>query len=67
MATVSDRKLAVVTGASSSIGLELARQCAEDAFDLIVCAEDAALQSAADRLAQHECSVLPVWADLRTR
>lgn len=32
--------LAVITGASTGIGLELARCCAADGFDLIVCAEE---------------------------
>lgn len=41
MGNVSDRKLAVITGASSGIGLELARQCASHGFDVLVCAEDA--------------------------
>ncbi len=34
-------KLAIVTGASSGIGLELAKQFATNGFDLIVAAEDA--------------------------
>jgi len=39
------RPLAVVTGASSGIGLELAREFARNGFDLLLCAED-------DRLSQ---------------
>ena len=35
----SSRPLAVVTGASSGIGLELARQFAEHDFDLLIAAE----------------------------
>jgi NAD(P)-dependent dehydrogenase (short-subunit alcohol dehydrogenase family) len=31
--------LAVVTGASSGIGLELARICANDGFDLVIAAD----------------------------
>jgi NAD(P)-dependent dehydrogenase (short-subunit alcohol dehydrogenase family) len=42
-----DRPLAVVTGASSGIGLELAKQFAANGFDLIIAAEDAAIQDAA--------------------
>ena len=38
MGSVSTRKLAVVTGASSGIGLELARECVEKDFDLVICA-----------------------------
>jgi uncharacterized protein len=41
----SDRPLAVVTGASSGIGLELARQFAEHGFDLVVAAEDEAIET----------------------
>jgi uncharacterized protein len=33
-----DSKLAVVTGASTGIGLELARECAKHKFDLVVAA-----------------------------
>jgi short-subunit dehydrogenase len=33
------RPLAVVTGASSGIGYELAKLCAENGFDLIVAAD----------------------------
>jgi short-subunit dehydrogenase len=67
MATVSDRKLAVVTGASSGIGFELARQCAAHGYDLVVCAEDPGIQSAADQIAQeHGVSVRAVQQDLST-
>ena len=38
--TVSERQLAVITGASSGIGRELAREFAEHGYDLIVAAED---------------------------
>ena len=67
MATVSDRKLAVITGASSGIGFQLARQCAEHGYDLIVCAEDAGIVSAADELGkEHAVSVQAVQQDLST-
>ena len=36
----TDRPLALVTGASSGIGLELARQFVEHDFDIIITAED---------------------------
>jgi short-subunit dehydrogenase len=41
------RNLALVTGASSGIGLELAKQFAHNDFDVIMAAEDAELESAA--------------------
>ena len=40
-------QLAVVTGASSGIGLELARQCAQNGFDLIVAADGDGIHQAA--------------------
>lgn len=49
--TSTTRPLALVTGASSGIGYELARQFAANGFDVIVTAEDAELTSARDRLA----------------
>jgi uncharacterized protein len=67
MGTVSNRPLAVVTGASSGIGYELARQCASHGFDVVVCAEDASIQDAATRIAGEGTSVHAVQADLRTR
>jgi short-subunit dehydrogenase len=67
MGTVSNRPLAVVTGASSGIGFELARQCASHGFDVVVCAEDASIQDAATRIAGEGASVHAVQADLRTR
>jgi uncharacterized protein len=52
MESTSQRSLAVVTGASSGIGLELAKQFAEHDFDLIVTAEDAAIEGVARELEQ---------------
>jgi short-subunit dehydrogenase len=60
------RPLAVVTGASSGIGLELARQFAENGFDLIVAAEDVELAAAADELRASGASVEAVRVDLAT-
>ena len=65
-ATSSPRPLAVVTGASSGIGRELAKQFAAHDFDLIIAAEDAALQDAASELEQLGASVEAVQVDLGT-
>jgi uncharacterized protein len=56
-------KLALVTGASSGIGLELARQFAEHGFDLIITAEDE-LAAAEASLAGNGAEVRAVTADL---
>jgi len=40
------RKFAVVTGASSGIGLELAKLFAADGYDLLIAAEDDAIHDA---------------------
>jgi short-subunit dehydrogenase len=53
-----------VTGASSGIGLELAKQFANHGFDLIVAAEDAELDGAAEELWRLGASVEAVRVDL---
>ena len=61
-----DRPLAVVTGASSGIGLELARQFVNHHFDLIVTAEDEEVAVAAAVLrAESSGQVEHVQVDLR--
>jgi len=60
----TSKKLAVITGASSGIGYELARCCAEDGFDLLICADEPEIFSAADRLRTNAISVQAVNADL---
>jgi uncharacterized protein len=59
------RSLAVVTGASSGIGYELAKQFAGHDFDLIIAAEDEAIHTAAAQLAAIDgASVEAVQVDL---
>ena len=60
------KPLALVTGASSGIGLELARQFATDGFDVVVTAEDAELAVAAADLRTTGAGVHEVRADLRS-
>src|ERR1700761_2962343 len=59
-------KLAVVTGASTGIGLELARLCARDGFDLIVAADEPRVADAARELAETGVACTPVQCDLAT-
>jgi short-subunit dehydrogenase len=61
------RKLAVVTGASSGIGLELARRCAREGFDLVIAADEPAIETAAAQLRDLGTTVIAVQADLSTR
>ncbi|MGE3771621.1 MAG: SDR family NAD(P)-dependent oxidoreductase [Gammaproteobacteria bacterium] len=63
--TASDRPLAVVTGASSGIGLELALRCAENGFDLVVAA-DRPLDTAIRALSPTGVRAEAVQADLAT-
>ena len=60
------RPFAVVTGASSGIGRELARQFAAHGFDVLVTAEDSELDTAAGDLAGTGTTVQEVVADLAT-
>ena len=59
------RPLAVVTGASSGIGYELAKLCAENGFDLVVAA-DRPLEEAAQALRGLGAEVTAVETDLAT-
>lgn len=62
---MANRSLAVVSGASTGIGLELARECARNGFDLVIAA-DRPLEAAAAELQSLGARVLSVQADLAT-
>jgi len=65
--TMTNRKpVAVVTGASSGIGYELARQFAEHGYDLVIGAEDGGIAKAAQDIQALGATVEPVQADLAT-
>jgi short-subunit dehydrogenase len=66
MNTDLTRQFAVVTGASSGIGLELAKQFAMNGFDLLIAAESSALNAAAQEIQALGAQVQPVQADLAT-
>lgn len=58
--------LAVVTGASTGIGYELAEQCAAYGYDLVVAADEPAILTAADEFRTTGVKVDAVQADLAT-
>lgn len=65
MTTTEERPLALVTGASSGIGFDLAREFAEHGYDLVVNAEDGGLDAAASKLRDTGATVRAVRVDLR--
>jgi short-subunit dehydrogenase len=64
--SATQRHLAVVTGASSGIGYELAKICAQEGFDLVVAANEPQIETAAAEFRALGASVEAVQADLAT-
>ena len=62
----STKRLAIVTGASSGIGLELARQCQQHGFDLLIAADQPEIEQAAADLRQAGGTVDALQLDLAT-
>lgn len=60
------RPLAVVTGASTGIGYELAKHSAEQGYDLLIAADEPAIHEAAHRLQALGTKVDAIEADLAT-
>jgi short-subunit dehydrogenase len=60
------RPFAIVTGASSGIGLELARCCASSGFDLLIVADEPEIEEAAHAQRSTGASVEALQADLAT-
>jgi len=60
------RQFAVVTGASSGIGLSLAKELAGRGYDLVICSSGERLQ-AAEELRSRGIDVTEVQADLATK
>lgn len=61
------KPLAMVTGASSGIGLELALICAREGFDLVIAADTPELDASADRFRALGAATTAIEADLATR
>ncbi|WP_174297476.1 SDR family NAD(P)-dependent oxidoreductase [Sphingomonas bacterium] len=59
-------KLAIITGASTGIGFELAHLAAQNGFDLIVAADEPLIDAAANDFKAHGIAVESVEADLST-
>jgi short-subunit dehydrogenase len=64
--TMTERPFAVVTGASSGIGYELAKCCAERSYDLLVAADEPEIHEAALALRELGVRVEAVEVDLAT-
>ena len=60
------RPMAVVTGASTGIGYELASCCARNGFDLLVVADEPEINKAAEALRSHDVNVEAIEVDLAT-
>ncbi|MEO8077042.1 MAG: SDR family NAD(P)-dependent oxidoreductase [Acidobacteriota bacterium] len=58
--TDNRNKLALVTGGSTGLGLELAKCCAHDGFDLLIAADEPEIFVAADSLRELGVSVQAV-------
>lgn len=61
-----ERGLAVVTGASTGIGRELARLCAADGYDLVIAADEPEIHIVAEELPDTNVQILSVEVDLAT-
>jgi short-subunit dehydrogenase len=59
-------KLAVVTGASTGIGYHLADECAKHGYDLVIAADEARIEKAAEALRTRGVEVEAIETDLAT-
>lgn len=66
MSTVPHRPIAVVTGASTGIGRELAHLLAKDGYDLFLAADQGPLEEVAAHMRTHGGHVEAIQADLAT-
>jgi uncharacterized protein len=64
--TSESRPLAIVTGASTGIGYELARECRDHGFNLLIAADEPEIEQALASLRQDGVGIEAVQADLST-
>lgn len=64
--TTNSHSLAVVTGASTGIGYELAKYCAKQGFDLVIAADEPKIEQAAQEFRTLGATVEVVQSDLAT-
>lgn len=60
------KKFAIITGASTGIGFELASIAAENGYDLLVVADEPLIDAAAEDFKRHGVQVVSIEADLST-
>jgi short-subunit dehydrogenase len=60
------RPFAIITGASTGIGFELAKRCAKEGYDLLIAADEPEIEKAAVSLRSEGAEVKAVQADLAT-
>lgn len=64
--SANPRPLAIITGASTGIGYELAKLCAQNGYDLLIAADEPAINDAAQDFRQLGVAVDAVETDLAT-
>ena len=60
------RPFAIITGASTGIGFELAKRCAKEGYDLLIAADEPEIEKATASLQSDGAEVEAVQADLAT-
>ena len=60
------RPFAIVTGASTGIGFELAKRCAKEGYDLLIVADEPEIEKVAASLRSEGAEVKALQADLAT-
>jgi len=62
----ANRLFAIVTGASTGIGFELAKRCAQEGYELLIAADEPEIEGAAASLRGEGATVEALQADLAT-